>query len=53
MNSLGARIRKLRKEKKLTLEALAGDRLTKGMLSQIENEKAKPLWKAWTILLNG
>lgn len=42
MNSLGARIRKLRKEKKLTLEALAGDRLTKGMLSQIENEKAKP-----------
>ncbi|XRD26411.1 helix-turn-helix transcriptional regulator [Lysinibacillus fusiformis] len=42
MNSLGARIRKLRKEQKLTLEALAGDRLTKGMLSQIENEKAKP-----------
>lgn len=42
MNSLGARIRKLRKEQKLTLEALAGDRLTKGMLSQIENDKAKP-----------
>ena len=42
MDSLGARIRKLRKERKLTLEALAGDRLTKGMLSQIENEKAKP-----------
>ena len=36
------RIRKLRKEKKLTLEALAADRLTKGMLSQIENDKAKP-----------
>ncbi|MGE7694106.1 helix-turn-helix domain-containing protein [Lysinibacillus sp. NPDC094177] len=42
MNSLGARIRKIRKEQKLTLEALAGDRLTKGMLSQIENDKAKP-----------
>lgn len=36
------RIRKLRKEQKLTLEALAADRLTKGMLSQIENDKAKP-----------
>ncbi len=42
MNSLGTRIRKLRKERKLTLEALAADRLTKGMLSQIENDKAKP-----------
>lgn len=42
MDSLGARIRKLRKEQKLTLEALAADRLTKGMLSQIENDKAKP-----------
>ncbi len=42
MDSLGTRIRKLRKEQKLTLEALAGDRLTKGMLSQIENDKAKP-----------
>lgn len=42
MDSLGTRIRKLRKEQKLTLEALAGDRLTKGMLSQIENDKVKP-----------
>ncbi|WP_445480172.1 helix-turn-helix domain-containing protein [Lysinibacillus irui] len=42
MDSLGTRIRKLRKEQKLTLEALAGERLTKGMLSQIENDKAKP-----------
>jgi transcriptional regulator with XRE-family HTH domain len=39
---LGERIRTLRKQKKMTLEALAGDRLTKGMLSQIENNKAKP-----------
>ncbi|CAM5594783.1 Transcriptional regulator OS=Lysinibacillus sphaericus OX=1421 GN=LS41612_13990 PE=4 SV=1 [Lysinibacillus sphaericus] len=42
MDSLGTRSCKLRKERKLTLEALAADRLTKGMLSQIENDKAKP-----------
>lgn len=39
---LGERIRKLRKQKKLTLEALAGEKLTKGMLSLIENDKAQP-----------
>jgi transcriptional regulator with XRE-family HTH domain len=39
---LGDRIRKIRKQKKLTLEALAGTELTKGMLSLIENNKAKP-----------
>jgi transcriptional regulator with XRE-family HTH domain len=39
---LGERIRKLRKQKKMTLEALAGNELTKGMLSLIENNKAKP-----------
>lgn len=39
---LGERIRTLRKQKKMTLDALAGDRLTKGMLSQIENNKARP-----------
>ncbi|WP_442598733.1 helix-turn-helix domain-containing protein [Neobacillus sp. D3-1R] len=39
---LGERIRKLRKQKKMTLEALAGEELTKGMLSLIENNKAKP-----------
>ena len=42
MNELGLRIKKLRKEKKLTLAELAGDRLTKGMLSLIENGKAQP-----------
>ncbi|GLC89388.1 helix-turn-helix domain-containing protein [Lysinibacillus piscis] len=42
MDSLGTRIRALRKEQKLTLAELAGERLTKGMLSQIENDKAKP-----------
>lgn len=39
---LGERIRILRKQKKMTLEALAGEKLTKGMLSQIENNKARP-----------
>ncbi|MFP7297125.1 helix-turn-helix domain-containing protein [Neobacillus niacini] len=39
---LGDTIRKIRKQKKLTLEALAGTELTKGMLSLIENNKAKP-----------
>ncbi|MFZ3591798.1 helix-turn-helix domain-containing protein [Bacillus sp. DJP31] len=39
---LGERIRKLRKQKKVTLEELAGSELTKGMLSLIENNKANP-----------
>lgn len=39
---LGEQIRKIRKQKKMTLEALAGDELTKGMLSLIENNKAMP-----------
>ena len=42
MNALGERIRALRKEKKLTLADVAGDKLTKGMLSLIENGKAQP-----------
>ncbi|AOV06660.1 helix-turn-helix domain-containing protein [Sporosarcina ureilytica] len=42
MDTLGERIRKLRKQQKLTLEALAGNTLTKGMLSLIENNKANP-----------
>lgn len=42
MNSLGERIKQLRKQKKMTLAELAGDRLTKGMLSLIENGKAQP-----------
>lgn len=42
MASLGERIRKLRKEKGLTLQALAGVELSKGMLSLIENGKANP-----------
>ena len=42
MKTVGLRIRQLRKEQKLTLEALAGEKLTKGMLSLIENGKAQP-----------
>ncbi|MFJ5770699.1 helix-turn-helix domain-containing protein [Psychrobacillus sp. NPDC093180] len=42
MSTLGERIRKLRKQQKMTLEALAGTELTKGMLSLIENNKANP-----------
>lgn len=40
--ALGSRIRKIRKEQKMTLVDLAGDQITKGMLSLIENEKSKP-----------
>ncbi|WP_342526363.1 helix-turn-helix transcriptional regulator [Chryseomicrobium sp. FSL W7-1435] len=40
--TLGERIRTLRKERKMTLQQLAADAITKGMLSLIENNKAKP-----------
>jgi len=39
---LGERIKHYRKERKLTLEQLAGTQMTKGMLSLIENNKARP-----------
>src|SRR5690625_1316665 len=42
METLGERIRTLRKERKLTLVELAGNKMTKGMLSLIENNKATP-----------
>lgn len=42
MQDLGARIKEIRKERKMTLAQLAGDRLTKGMMSLIENGKAQP-----------
>lgn len=40
--ALGGRIRSLRKSKKMTLADLAGDEITKGMMSLIENGKSKP-----------
>lgn len=39
---LGERIKHYRKAKKLTLSQLAGQQMTKGMLSLIENNKANP-----------
>lgn len=42
MRTLGERIRTLRKQRKLTLESCAGEQMTKGMLSLIENNKANP-----------
>ncbi|UKS61892.1 transcriptional regulator [Bacillus toyonensis] len=45
MATLGAKIKTLRKEKKLTQTDLAGSELTKSMLSQIENGKATPSMK--------
>ncbi|KHF39254.1 helix-turn-helix domain-containing protein [Halalkalibacter okhensis] len=47
---LGERIKKLRKQKKLTLEALAGNELSKGMLSLIENNKANPSMESLTYI---
>lgn len=42
MESLGQRIKTIRKSKKLTLVDVAGAQMTKGMLSLIENNKAQP-----------
>lgn len=49
---LGDRIRKFRKQKKMTLEALAGKELTKGMLSLIENNKANPSMESLAYIAN-
>jgi transcriptional regulator with XRE-family HTH domain len=50
---LGERIRNIRKQKKMTLEALAGEGLTKGMLSLIENNKAKPSMESLAYIAEG
>ena len=42
MSSLGERIRKLRKELKMSQSALAGNELKKGTISLIENGKVQP-----------
>jgi len=44
-NSIGIKIKSLRKSLKLTQSQLAGDEITKSMLSQIENGLAKPSMK--------
>ncbi|KMK76211.1 helix-turn-helix domain-containing protein [Alkalihalobacillus pseudalcaliphilus] len=41
-STLGSRIRQIRKHQKKTLTDIAGNHLTKGMLSLIENDKAQP-----------
>ncbi len=43
--SLGEKIKALRKEQKMTQAALAGNEMTKSMLSQIENNMAMPSMK--------
>lgn len=40
--NLGEKIKKLRATRKITQAALAGDKITRNMLSQIENGKASP-----------
>ena len=40
--NIGEKIKQLRKERKMTLVQVAGDKLSKGMLSLIENGKAQP-----------
>jgi len=41
--SLGQKIKKLRKEKSLTLKELAGDRITAAQISHIERDKSSSL----------
>ena len=42
LSTLGERIRTIRKQRKMTLDALAGEQMTKAMMSYIENNKANP-----------
>lgn len=44
-DNMGEKIKRLRKELKLTQSELAGDEMSKSMLSQIENNVAKPSMK--------
>lgn len=48
LDTLGERIRRLRKNRKMTLQELAGDKMSKGMLSLIENNKARPSMESLT-----
>lgn len=52
MLNIGAKIKELRKERKMTLAQVAGDRLTKGMLSLIENGKAQPSMESLHYIAN-
>ena len=50
MNYIGKKLRSLRKEKGMTLEEVAGEKFTKGYLSQIELGKVTPSFKVLTHL---
>lgn len=50
--TIGEKVRKARKEQKLTQSQLAGDEMTKSMLSQIENNNASPSMKNLRHLAN-
>ncbi len=47
---LGEKIKNLRISKKITQSTLAGDKITRNMLSQIENEKAMPSLETLTYI---
>ncbi len=51
--TLGEKIKSLRIEKKLTQKDLAGDRITRNMLSRIECDKANPSLDTLTYLAEG
>lgn len=52
MNNLGPKIKKIRKEKKITLSRLAGEDLSASMLSLIENDKATPSIEMLSLIAN-
>ncbi len=50
--NLGEKIKNIRTSKKITQNALAGDKITRNMLSQIENGKATPSLETLTYIAN-
>ncbi|MBP2002090.1 transcriptional regulator with XRE-family HTH domain [Paenibacillus shirakamiensis] len=50
MNTIGTRIKHLRKQRGMTQTDLAGEHMTKSMLSQIENGKAMPSMRSLRFL---
>ena len=50
--SLGEKIKKLRKEKSLTLKELAGDRITAAQISHIERDKSHTSYELLEYLAN-
>ena len=50
--SLGEKIKKLRKEKNMTLKELAGDRITAAQISHIERDKSHTSYELLEYLAN-